>query len=169
MAMIGGAVAQFPAGWLADKFDRRHVLIGASLLSVLVCGATALSTDVSPGGAMLMSFLFGVATIPIFSISAAHANDFADADFMAELSADLMFFYGVGAIFSPLLASALIQAYGPGAMFGMIAVAHVGLVVFGLYRMTVRDARTKAPYTYIPRTSFILGRVLRRRDARKNR
>ena len=83
---------------------------------------------------------------------------------MVELSAALMFFYGIGAIFSPLLASALIQAYGPGAMFGMIAVAHVILIGFGLYRMTVRDATAQTPYTYVPRTSFILGRLLKRRN-----
>lgn len=163
MAMIGGAIAQFPAGWLADAFDRRKVLIGASVVSIFVCGSTALLDTVTPTTAFLMSFLFGAATMPIFSISAAHANDFADPDFMAELSADLMFFYGVGAIFSPLLASALIQAYGPGAMYGMIALAHMGLVVFGLYRMTVRDTASRAPYRYLPRTSFILGRILGRK------
>jgi len=169
MAMVGGALAQMPVGWLADKFDRRYVLIGASIASILVSAATAMGPTMSPSTVFVMSFLFGAATMPIFSLSAAHANDFAEADFMVELSADLMFFYGVGAIFSPLLASVLIQAYGPGAMFGMIAVAHAVLVVFGLYRMTVRDTASRAPYTYIPRTSFILGRILRRRDKKDER
>lgn len=164
VAILGGAVAQFPVGWLADKYDRRHVLIGVSALSVLVCGATAFGAGMSVTMIFVMSFLFGVTTIPVFSISAAHANDFAEPDFMVELSADLMFFYGMGAILSPLMASVLIQSFGPGAMFGMIALAHLGLVGFGLYRMTVRDASARAPYTYVPRTSFILGRLLRRRS-----
>lgn len=162
VAILGGAVAQFPVGWLADKYDRRYVLIAVSMLSVLVCGATAFGGAMGPTGVFVMSFLFGAVTIPVFSISAAHASDFAEPEFMVELSADLMFFYAVGAILSPLAASALIQAYGPGAMFAMIALAHVFLVFFGLFRMTVRVAKTRAPYRYIPRTSFILGRLLRR-------
>ena len=51
-------------------------------------------------------------------------------------------------------------------MFVMIAVAHIGLILFGLARMRARpapDART--PYTYEPRTSFLIGKLLRgRRD-----
>ncbi len=48
-------------------------------------------------------------------------------------------------------------------MFLMIAVAHALLIVFGLARMRARpapDARTA--YTYEPRTSFLIGRLLRR-------
>jgi len=40
--LLGGAVAQFPAGWLADKFDRRWVLIGLSVCSIAVCGSIGL-------------------------------------------------------------------------------------------------------------------------------
>ena len=32
--VLGGAVAQFPVGWLADKFDRRHVLIWLSVAAM---------------------------------------------------------------------------------------------------------------------------------------
>ena len=163
VAILGGAVAQFPAGWLADKYDRRWVLIGASVMSVFVCGATSLMGGASVSLVFVTGFLFGVATMPVFSISSAHASDYAEPEEMVELSASLMFLYGVGAIASPFLAATLISAYGPGAMFGMIAIAHLGLVVFGFYRMTVREGvGRRAPYAYVPRTTFILGRFLRR-------
>jgi len=57
----------------------------------------------------------------------------------------------------------VIGGFGPSAMFVMIAAAHGLLIVFGLARMRVRpspDARTA--YTYEPRTSFLIGRLLRR-------
>jgi len=164
IAILGGALAQVPAGWLADRYDRRWVLIWTSILSLVVCGTTAFLDGVGPVTVLVLAFLFGVFTMPVFSISAAHANDFAEADFVIELSAALMFLYGIGAIFSPLLASVLIQKFGPGSMFAMISVAHGGLILFGLYRMTVRKAKKdRAPYSYVPRTSFILGRFRRRR------
>ena len=164
IAILGGALAQVPAGWLADRYDRRWVLIWTSVLSLMVCGTTAFLGEAGPTTVLAFGFLFGVFTMPVFSISSAHANDFADADFVIELSASLLFLYGIGAIFSPLLASVLIDNYGPGSMFAMISLAHGGLILFGLYRMTVRDARTdRAPYSYVPRTTYILGRLLRRR------
>jgi len=111
--ILGGALAQIPAGWLADKFDRRWVLIALSILSVIVCGGTVWGGTINQTTIFLASFLFGAATMPVFSVSAAHANDFAEPEFFVELSASLMFLYGVGAIASPLLASALIDSYGP--------------------------------------------------------
>ncbi|MEM8555321.1 MAG: MFS transporter, partial [Pseudomonadota bacterium] len=40
--VAGGALAQFPIGWLADRFDRRRVLIALSLLSLLASAGVAL-------------------------------------------------------------------------------------------------------------------------------
>jgi len=112
-----------------------------------------------------MAFLFGLFTYPIFSISVAHANDFCTAEQRVELNASLMFCYGIGAIFSPFIASVLIQVYGPSALFSYIAVAHVGLIVFGLIRMRARRASTdKTGYRYTPRTTFTIGKLLRRKN-----
>ncbi|MEM8742594.1 MAG: MFS transporter [Pseudomonadota bacterium] len=161
--ILGGALAQIPAGWLADKFDRRWVLIGTSALALLVCMAI---TATSPAGAaaFLAAGAFGFATMPLFSLSTAHANDFARREEITELNASLMFLYAVGAIAAPLGASALIEAQGPGALFALIGAAHLALILFGFYRMTRRPvAATRTAYRYTPRTSFLIGRMLRRR------
>jgi MFS family permease len=162
--VAGGAAAQYPVGWLADKFDRRWVLIWLSVAAILACGLTvALST----GGTVAVfaaAVVFGLTTFPIFSVSAAHANDFATPEEAVELSSSLMFLFAFGAIASPVLTSTLIAAYGPPAMFAFIALAHVALSVFGVVRMQARptaDARTR--YIWTPRTSFTVGRLLRRR------
>ncbi|MEL6235751.1 MAG: MFS transporter [Pseudomonadota bacterium] len=164
--ILGGALAQIPAGWLADKFDRRWVLIGASALALIVCAAI---TVTRPAGAMafLAAGAFGFATMPLFSLSTAHANDFARREEMTELNASLMFLYAVGAIAAPLGASALIEARGPEALFTLIGAAHLALILFGFYRMTRRPvATTRTAYRYTPRTSFLIGRMLRRRPKR---
>lgn len=79
-------------------------------------------------------------TLPLYSLSTAHANDRADLLEMTELNASLLFLYGIGAIVAPLIASALIAGLGPSALFGMIAVAHGVLILFGLWRMTRRPS-----------------------------
>ncbi|MEM9268170.1 MAG: MFS transporter [Pseudomonadota bacterium] len=164
LAWGGGALSQYPTGYLADRYDRRWVLIGVSGIAILVCTAASTLPAGTPWMLYAMAVAFGAATFPVFSISAAHANDFAEPDFVVDLSASLIFLFGMGAITAPLVASALMDRFGPTALFAMIAGAHGVLVLFGLYRMTRRPARTRTAYTYTPRTSFLLGRVLRRKE-----
>ncbi len=158
--VLGGAIAQFPVGWLADKYDRRHVLVWLSVAATVSCAVTAWLGALSAEGVLLTAFFFGLTSFPIYSVAAAHANDFATSDQRVELSAALMFFYALGAIAAPLLASTLIEGFGPSAMFVMIAAGHVALVVFGLARMRSRPAQTpRTRYVWSPRTSFIIGRL----------
>ncbi|MDW4550376.1 MFS transporter [Defluviimonas sp. D31] len=159
--VVGGALVQFPLGWLADKYDRRHVLIGLSVAATASCAVTVGLSGMGVASVYLGAALFGMATIPIYSVSAAHAHDFAQSSERVELSAALMFLYAVGAIASPVVTSALIEAYGAPAMFVFIAATHVCLLVFGLLRMRARPAPAdRTPYRYIPRTSFLIGRLL---------
>jgi MFS family permease len=161
--VLGGALSQYPTGWLADKFDRRWVLIWISGFAIVACAATVALATGGSGAVMLGAGLFGFATFPIYSVSAAHAHDFADSSERVELSAALMFLYAVGAIASPYITSGLIENYGPRAMFIFISVAHVVLIVFGLMRMRARPTqRDRTAYVYAPRTSFMIGRLLRR-------
>ncbi|SFN79594.1 Cyanate permease [Roseovarius lutimaris] len=169
--VLGGAVAQYPVGWLADRYDRRWVLIGLSLAAILSSVITALTRDLDTFGILATAFFFGMTTFPIYSVSAAHAHDFAEAHERVELSAALMFFFALGAIAAPLMASTLIEQYGPPAMFVMIAAGHALLVVFGLFRMRMRPvAERRTSYVWTPRTSFVIGRLTRRsRDKPENR
>ncbi|MEM6986447.1 MAG: MFS transporter [Pseudomonadota bacterium] len=163
--VFGGAVAQLPIGWLADVYDRRWVLIWLSLAALFACVLTVLFGTRNVVWVFSTAAFFGLVTFPIFSVASAHANDFAKADSVIEISASLMFWYGIGAIASPLLASYLIDSFGPTALFVFISVAHVALALFGLKRMLARpSASERTPYRYLPRTSFTLGRLFRRRS-----
>ncbi|MCZ0811787.1 MFS transporter [Roseovarius sp. EGI FJ00037] len=169
--VLGGALAQYPVGWLADRYDRRWVLLALSLATIVSCIVTAITHELTTNGVFLTAFFFGLTSFPIFSVSVAHAHDFARSSQRVELSAALMFFYAIGAIAAPVLASALIARYGPQAMFAMIAVGHLALIVFGLARMRARPtAGARTSYIWAPRTSFVIGRLTgrsRERDQRR--
>lgn len=161
--VLGGALVQFPVGWLADKYDRRHVLIGISGAGMVSCALTVGLSGMGTVPVFLAAALFGAATLPVYSISTAHAHDFADSSERVELSAALMFLYAIGAIASPLVASSLIEAFGAAAMFTFIALAHLLLIAFGLLRMRSRPAPSaRTRYVYTPRTSFLGGRLFGR-------
>lgn len=159
--VAGGAIAQYPVGWIADKYDRRWVLIGLSVAAILSCGITVLASSGGTATVMAAAVIFGLTTFPIFSVSAAHANDFATNEQRVELSAALMFFFALGAIASPYATSALISVFGPAALFTFIAANHFILIVFSLMRMRRRATATeRTPYIFVPRSSFTIGRLL---------
>ncbi|SNS56486.1 MFS transporter [Tropicimonas sediminicola] len=166
--VLGGALAQIPVGWLADRFDRRHVLVALSVAAIASCLATVTLGAAGNVAIFANALVFGITTFPVYSVAAAHAHDFARSSERVELSAALMFFFAVGAIGAPLFASSLIEAFGPSALFGMIAAAHAVLLVFSIARMRVGRIKVRrTPYVYTPRTSFTIGRLLRK--SRDNR
>lgn len=158
--VLGGAVAQVPMGWLADKYDRRKVLIWLSAAAMVSCSVTIATADMGTTSIMLSAAFFGLTTFPIYSIAAAHAHDFASSDERVELSAALMFYFALGAIGAPYIASVLIDAYGPGALFMLVSAGHGILVIFGLTRIRARPTKTHRT-RYVPalRTSFTIGRL----------
>jgi hypothetical protein len=97
-------------------------------------------------------------------VSASHANDFAAPADRLELNASLLFCYAIGAILSPLIAASVIGTFGASALFIFIALAHVFLAVFGIYRMWARPtSEIRLRYSYMPRTSYYVARLIKRR------
>jgi hypothetical protein len=61
------------------------------------------------------------------------------------------------------VASGLIDAFGPDALFILISAGHALLIVFGLSRMRVRDTvEDRTRYVNTPRTSIMIGRLFGR-------
>ncbi len=167
LAIIGGLIAQLPAGIIADRISRRVTLIGFSVFAILVCGAISIEIVDEIAGIPFVyigSFLFGFATLPIYSICASHASDFARQEDMLAMSASLIFFYAVGSVLAPSLAGYLIEEYGPQAMFTFIMSAHIGLLFYTLWRYVVgRTGTSQHPYNYMPRTTLFIAHIVRRR------
>src|SRR5690606_2081846 len=78
IGIVGGAIIQYPLGHLSDLWDRRKVLLMTTIGAMLA----ALALVFLPGTGTLANFglvfIFGSFAMPLFSLSAAHANDRAD-------------------------------------------------------------------------------------------
>lgn len=172
LAIVGGLVAQLPAGIIADKLNRRVALTGFSVLSAGVCLLVSrgdIGEILGIPFVYIGSFLFGFATLPIYSICASHASDFAKQDEMLSMSASLIFFYAVGAVVSPSFAGYLIDVYGPPSMFMFIMFAHLFLLLFTFWRALRRPvAQVLRPYRYMPRTTLYIAHLTRRKRSRGN-
>ena len=136
------------------------MLIWLSVASAFSSFVTIMLAESGTFGVMASAAFFGLTSFPIYSVSAAHAHDFATDDQRVELSAALMFFYAIGAIAAPLVAAVLISQFGPSSLFVLLAAAHIALVVYSVWRMRARTSPTdRTRYVWSPRTSFLIGRL----------
>ena len=137
--VFGGAVGQWPLGWLSDRTDRRNVLGGISFVGVII-GAVMwlMAPELSGYGLITLAALWGAVAFPIYSISVAHANDRADPGKFVMVSAGLLLMYGLGAIIGPFVASAMMTFGTPGYLFLFTGVVHLLLAIYVLTRKLIR-------------------------------
>jgi MFS family permease len=121
VAMVTGALVQFPLGWISDHIGRR-LTIG------LMCAAGALASlfgiwAQTEGLVMLniASALIGGLIFPLYGISVAHANDAALPSQRVAVAAGLVLVFGLGSIAGPLLTGWAMGAFGSVAYFWVLA------------------------------------------------
>ena len=166
LPILGGMLIQLPIGYLADIFTSRQLLGFLSIITVIISIGFTLSEVEFIFGVrviFILVFIFGLTTMPIYSLCAIHANNQIDAKDMIMLSASLIFIFGIGSIISPVIASLLLDRFGPNSMFSYFAGLHVILLGYTLYRAMIRPLTDlpSRPYTYIPRTSLFIAKTIK--------
>jgi MFS family permease len=121
LAMVGGAVVQFPMGWLSDAAGRRLTiaLMSAGGIAVALFGVWADGHSVIAKFAA--SFLVGALIFPMYAISAAHTNDAVSPQNRVSAAAGLVLLFGLGSIFGPLASGSAISALGASGFFAVLA------------------------------------------------
>lgn len=142
--VVGGAVAQYPVGWLSDRFDRRSILIVFAIASVLFSGGMAAATPYGFTAVLTMTALFGAVSMPLYSLLIAHANDYLEPHEFVSASGGLLLIYGLGAVFGPVLAAQVMLERPPELLFAYTAIVFAVLVAFSLYRVTRRAPQPMA-------------------------
>lgn len=120
---------------------------------------------------LIGGFLFGGFSLPLYSLSAAHANDHAKGGEFLELAAGLTLFYAVGASIGPTVAALIIDQFGAAAFFVYTASLHGSFVLFVLYRMTRRASvpvALRSHFVALLRTSPAIFRLSRSDGNRKS-
>jgi len=166
LGVVGGAVLQYPLGLLSDKYDRRWILIATTLGAVFA----GLFLSFFAGRDLLLVyigiFFFGAFSLPLYSLSAAHANDRAAKSQIVVLAAGLMFFYGIGASIGPPVSSFMLSLYGPSSLFIFTSAVHGILVIATLWRMRQRQAvpvEGRGRFRMLIRTSPVMQKLARGR------
>ena len=163
--IVGGLVLQWPMGRLSDRIDRRTVLAGVALGTAAASFGVGLITEAGGGtfaGLIVLVIAYGGLSSTVYSLCAAHTNDFAPPDKLAQTASGLLIAYGVGASAGPVLTSNLMEMFGPSTLFVVNAAVHGTLGVFALIRMFRRAPKPKAqqrPIVVSPGGQFTSGQL----------
>ncbi|HEX4302476.1 MAG TPA: MFS transporter [Rhizomicrobium sp.] len=121
LAMIGGALIQFPFGWLSDALGRRVTIaiMSAGGIAVSLFGLWA---D-GQGDVMkyIASAFVGGLIFPMYAVSAAHTNDAIAPQNRVAAAAGLVLLFGLGSIFGPLVVGGVITGLGPSGFYVVLA------------------------------------------------
>jgi MFS family permease len=136
LTVLGGIAGQWPLGRASDTRDRRVVIafacIGAAAAAAAVAYVTA-SAWLFAGMAV-----FGALSMPLYSLSVAHVNDWVERGQIVQASGTLVLMVGAGSIVGPLITSWALEVAGPPGFLWTLALAHLVLGLYALHRMTVR-------------------------------
>ncbi|MFY0610156.1 MAG: MFS transporter [Hyphomicrobiaceae bacterium] len=156
VALLAGAVAQWPLGSLSDKLGRRPIITGSAVVAMASSLGLGLFGSAGLVPIFACSILFGAASFPIYTIALAHANDLVPTKRAIAVSSGMLFVFSFGAAVGPFVASVIVEWAGYNALFMTIAMACGLIVVVTMVRIQIRPripTRHREDFVIVPRTT----------------
>lgn len=141
-ATAGGIILQLPIGYLSDRFERRKVILSVCctlLLSTLFL-AFSLSQPMFIMSLVLVAIMMGIIAC-LYPLSISETFDRALKTQLVPVLSGLLCVYAIGCIVGPYSGSLVIKMWGNDALFSLLSFLEFSLVIFILYRMSVRQSR----------------------------
>lgn len=139
VAMIAAGLSQYPVGWISDRTDRRLVVMG--LCIVTMAAALWMALDQTPLHVVIGFAIIAAASLPVYSILAAHANDQLHPGQVVPASGTMAFLMQFGQVFGLFLGPNMIAVLDGRGL--PILVLVIGGMVTGI--AVARRARSEAP------------------------
>ena len=149
-----GLIFQWPVGLISDRFNRLTVLSALGFLAMLVSISIAMFGISDLGILLFLTACFGV-VFTIYPVAMARAQDNIKKEDIVPVSAALILFYGLGACFGPVIASAIMAKTGPWGLYHFTAICGGVLgVAAGIYRKKIAGmVEDQVPFISMPKTS----------------
>ena len=140
---LGGLFLQWPIGYLSDKIDRLHALIGLGL-GILAVAVTLVGANRSlPFALLALLFgMFGGLAESLYALGVAHANDRAVVTDYVALSSTLLFVWALGSAIGPSAGTYAIQLVATNAFFIYVIVLTLAFTLFAVWRLLRRKVDT---------------------------
>ncbi len=136
--LFGSAISQIPIGRASDRIDRRIVMVGCGIVGVVSCLAMVSLIGSSAVVLYVTAAFVGSVLFPIYALNVAHANDLARPNEYVEVSSGMMITYGIGTISGPLMVGPVMDYFGPGALFLVLAIYFALYAAYAAWRIAQR-------------------------------
>jgi len=163
VAILAGCATQLPIGRISDRMDRRKVVIAVCLLAAFGALGAWWLADISRPVFFAMVAAYGGMSLTLYSLSSAHVNDHVPADEKLGASSTLILVNGAGAFIAPIVVAAVMEVVGNDAFLPLLALMHVMLAVYAMFRMGRRAAvpgEQKSPFVGTPPGTNSSGELL---------
>jgi MFS family permease len=111
------------SGTIADRFDRRRVMVVSDLLSAASWGLLTVVRD--PAWMLVIAFVATVASQPFWAASGAAIPNLVPTEDLTWANSTLSLAGSVASLAGPAIGGVLIAVVGAGATFGVNAVSYV--------------------------------------------
>ncbi len=138
VSILAAVATQYPVGRLSDRMDRRTVIAGVCMLTMLVASTIVTFRNMPHAVFLTLAALFSGFALTLYSLSVSHVNDKLEPTQMVAASSALLLLNGASAAIGPTLAGALMAAFGPRAFFATLATLAGTLAVYDLWRKSRR-------------------------------
>ena len=174
---IGGMTLTWPISSASDDIDRR--IIGLlCCLAVITLSAVMLSQPTGNNWTVLLLFLIGGFSFPLYAIGGAYTNDWVSPEQMGAAASQLVTLYGLGAMIGPLVAAPFLDLIGAQGFAWSIISLHMLILLFLIYRIRAWHAPVTTKHWddvsfhgrafFIPATIVSLGVNRRDKDNKNN-
>ncbi len=141
--IVGAAIVQWPIGRIADRGDRRLIMLGCIGVAVAAQAAMIWFAKSDTTILILLAAAIGASALALYPLSSSHAADLAGRENAVEVSSGLLLAYTIGAIIGPTTAAWMMTWMGPQALFIHNAAFHVMFVLFIVWRLWQRPPRAE--------------------------
>lgn len=153
--LFGATAAQYPVGWLSDRYDRRLVLCIMLIICLLILIVIELQHD-NFYFLLFYSAILGGASFTIYPMSINHGVDHFTSKDLISATAALMLAYGTGCVFGPSLTSLLMNRIGEnGFVYSMLIMIIIlcSYITYRIYKFDDMPAEEKSHYVPLPDTT----------------
>jgi len=135
--LAGNLFLQIPVGWLADKTNRRSVLIGCAL----VCTVCPVIISFLPPVVFSLApvlFIWGGAAWSIYAVSLAMLGERFRGGELAAANAAFVIAFELANVFAPPIAGGTMEIWGPQGLMGFLALISAIFLLLTVGRGLIR-------------------------------
>ena len=134
ITVFGGFTVQWIIGIVSDRYDRTRILFIIAGLIALYSLIIVINTEASYVRLLVEMGIFGGFLFAVYPVSVARAHDVFEAKDAVVVSSALLLCYSIGAIFGPILASAVMtilkNPFGLYVYWSLVAGVFAALTIY---------------------------------------